>query len=231
MNKQQQIADLIGLLCQEHFPDPNNPPTSEQLQKILIHNKKFTQLAHGFELCSKEDVIKVEEDKGVVLYVTDMYHELDEKYSQWWNSVNEEERKLAVLVATKMLEEFAGDDPGVFSFTEDLMYSCPRLFVDLGYMGLHVTENMQELKEETERYKNEKLEDEELEEDDEYFDYTRKNKRRIVLGENYKDPDNKIQWMELFYPEVMDFIAWTMDEDGELYVDREVKEEVLKGIK
>ena len=50
MNKHQQIADLIGLLCQEHFPDPNNPPTSGQLKEMLMGHEKFNQLTQGFEI-------------------------------------------------------------------------------------------------------------------------------------------------------------------------------------
>ena len=59
-DKHQQIADLMALIFQEHFLDPNNLPTSGQLKETLMGYEKFNQLTQGLKIVELQDQIGLE---------------------------------------------------------------------------------------------------------------------------------------------------------------------------
>ena len=158
------------------------------------------------------------------------FNEEEYEYAQW-NHATESDKKVAKHVADHIWRNYCSvKNEGTQRYTKELMMLFTPLFRDMGYMGIHTYDSLEDLKEwGTRVYKNEKLYDADIEEDeydetvhDEFY-YTIGENRSDILYDCYKgnidEYYRKYIWnMERFYPEVMEFIAWTMDEDGELYL-------------
>jgi len=169
---------------------------------------------------------------------------LDEEVEETqWKNATESDRKVAKHVADHIWRNYCTEkNEGTQRYTKELMMLFTSLFCDMGYMGIHTYDSLEDLNEwGTRVYKNEKLYDADIDEDEydetvhDEFSYTIKEVRSDILYDYYKgnidEYYRKYIWnMERLYPGVMEFIAWTMDPDGELYVDDEVKEAVKEEI-